>query len=104
MEKLKQLFNRLPNYVKNKYVFTTILLLIWLAFFDSHNLIRQYKLKSEKEKLKEEMLFYKSEIEKDSTALFNLTNNPETQEKFAREKYNMKKDDEDIIIIVESDE
>ncbi|MEJ6734906.1 MAG: septum formation initiator family protein [Flavobacteriales bacterium] len=104
MEKLKQLYHQLPNYIKNRYVILTVLLVVWVAFFDSHNWIRQYKLKAEKESLKEEMLFYKSEIQKDSTALFNLNNNPETQEKFAREKYNMKKDNEDVIIIIESDE
>jgi hypothetical protein len=104
MEKLKQLYHQLPDIVKNKYVFTTVLVLIWIAFFDSHNLIRQYNLMSEKERLIEEMTFYKSEIKKDSTALFNLTNKAETQEKFAREKYFMKKENEDVIIIVESDE
>ena len=104
MERLKLLYHNLPSFIKNRYVLVTVSLVVWLAFFDSHNWIRQYKLASEKQDLIEKMSFYSSEIEKDSTALFNLNNNPETQEKFAREKYYIKKDNEDIIIIIESDE
>ena len=66
-------------------------------FYLFSNTINQIKNVSQEKKIK-------SEIQKDSTALFNLSNNPETQEKFAREKYNMKKDNEDVIIIVESNE
>lgn len=48
--------------------------------------------------------FYKTEIRNDSIALHELTTNPETQEKFAREKYFMKKGNEDVIVIVKEDE
>ena len=48
--------------------------------------------------------FYKTEIRNDSIALHELTTNPETQEKFAREKYFMKKKNEDVIVIVKEDE
>jgi len=54
--------------------------------------------------LKEQKNYYQDEIQKDSIALFDLTNNQETQEKFAREKYLMKKENEDVIVIIDSDE
>ena len=62
------------------------------SFFDSHNLVKQVKLKSEMKELEDKRDFYKTEIRNDSIALHELTTNPETQEKFAREKYFMKKE------------
>ena len=44
---------------------------------------------------------YKEEIEKDSTKIYNLNNNPEEQERFARERFLMKKENEDLFIIRE---
>ena len=77
---------------------------LWVSFFDSQNLVKQSKLKEEIEDLQEKRNFYKTEIQKDSIALHELTTNPKTQEKFAREKYLMKKDNEDLIVIIDEDE
>jgi hypothetical protein len=49
--------------------------------------------------LKEQQEFYKAEIEKDSIKVYNLNNNPEEQERFARERFLMKKDNEDVFIV-----
>ncbi len=101
---LKEYYDKLPPILKNKFVLVTLALLIWVAFFDSNNWIKQARLQSEIDDLKEQKEYYLKEIEKDSIALFDLTNNTETQEKFAREKYLMKKENEDIIVIVKDDE
>ena len=101
---LKEYYDRLPPILKNKFVLVTLALLIWVAFFDSNNWIKQARLQSEIDDLKEQKEYYLKEIEKDSVALFDLTNNTETQEKFAREKYLMKKENEDIIVIIKDDE
>ena len=101
---LKEYYDKLPPILKNKFILVTLILVVWVAFFDSNNWIKQSKLKSEIEDLKKQKNYYRDEIEKDSVALFNLTNNQETQEKFAREKYLMKKENEDIIVIINSDE
>lgn len=101
---LKEYYDKLPPILKNKFVLVTLALLIWVAFFDSNNWIKQARLQSEIDDLKEQKEYYLKEIEKDSIALFDLTNNTETQEKFAREKYLMKKENEDIIVIIKDDE
>jgi hypothetical protein len=54
--------------------------------------------------LEEQKAFYISEIKSDSTELFNLKNDSEEQEKFAREKFKMKKENEDIFIIREKED
>ena len=100
----RQYYNKLPSIVKNKYIIVTISLLVWIAFFDSNNWIKQAGLKSEINELKEQKIYYQTQIKADSVALFDLTNNDETQEKFAREKYYMKKENEDIIIIVKDND
>ena len=100
----KEYYDKLPPILKNKFVLVTLALLIWVAFFDSNNWIKQARLQSEIDDLEEQKEYYIKEIEKDSIALFDLTNNTETQEKFAREKYLMKKENEDIIVIIKDDE
>ena len=99
---LKEYYDKLPLFLRNKFIIVTLLLLIWITFFDSNNWIKQIRLQNEVSNLKEQKNYYIKEIEKDSAALFDLTNNQETQEKFAREKYLMKKENEDIIVIIDS--
>ncbi len=94
------LYQRIPPLLRNKYVLTTLGFIIWLLFFDRHDIISQFKLRKELHKLEEEKAYYVKEIEKDSKNLNELLTNPKTLEKFAREKYLMKKDNEDIFVIV----
>ena len=101
---LKEYYDKLPPILKNKFVLVTVVLLVWVAFFDSNNWIKQLRLQSEINDLEEQKEYYINQIKKDSIALFDLTNNQETQEKFAREKYLMKKENEDVIVIIDSDE
>ena len=101
---LKEYYDKLPPILKNKFILVTLILFVWVAFFDSNNWIKQAKLKSEIKDLKEQKNYYQDEIEKDSVSLFDLTNNQKTQEKFAREKFLMKKENEDVIVIIDSDE
>lgn len=104
MNFLQQYLNKIPAIFKNKYFLVITGILLWMAFFDSHNWIKQYRLSTELEELEEKKAYYQSEIRKDSTALHELTTNPATQEKFAREKYLMKKANEDVIVIIDTDE
>ena len=79
-------------------------MIIWMGFIDSHNWIKQWKLVKKINKLQDDKKYYQEEIYQDSIALHELTTNPKTQEKFAREKYLMKKNNEDIIVILNEDE
>lgn len=56
-------------------------------------------MNNEFKQLKEQQEFYKAEIEKDSIKVYDLNNNPEEQERFARERFLMKKDNEDVFIV-----
>ena len=58
-------------------------------------------MRAELKKLKTQKKFYVDEIKKDKEKLRELRTNPKTLEKFAREKYLMKKENEEIFVIVE---
>lgn len=82
----------------NTYVLVLTLYVIWMAFFDTNSLLIHLELRKEIKKLEQQKEFLKNEITKDKEALKGLST-PEELEKFAREKYYMKKDDEEIFLI-----
>lgn len=94
----------LPKIFKNKYFYTLLAFLVWMLFFDSNNLIYQAKLSSKLNQAENQKQYYLDEIKKDSTSLKELMTNMETLEKFAREKYLMKRDNEEIYLVVREEE
>jgi cell division protein FtsB len=75
--------------------------LVWMIFFDKNDLFSQYQYHQQVSKLKQERDFYLKETTKVRKDLDELTSNPQMLEKFAREKYLMKKDNEDVFVIVQ---
>ncbi|HEY8782938.1 MAG TPA: septum formation initiator family protein [Mucilaginibacter sp.] len=92
---------RLINLFKNKYFLVTMAFVVWMIFFDKNDLFSQYQYHQQVSKLKLERDFYQKETAKVRRDLDELTSNPEMLEKFAREKYLMKKDNEDVFVIVQ---
>lgn len=94
---------KIVNIIRNKYLLTIIGLVVWIVFFDKNDLKTQLKLRDDVKKLQEERNYYAAEIEQITSDISELNTNPKTLEKFAREKYLMKKDNEDIFVIVEEE-
>lgn len=92
---------RIATFIKNKYLLTIIGLTVWVAFFDKNDLKTQFELRKEVRQLEAERNYYAKEISGITADSKELTSNPKTLEKFAREKYYMKRDNEDIFVIVE---
>jgi len=92
--------NRLIPYLKNKYIFTLLLFFLWMLFFDRNDFITRIRLKRQLSHLKSEKEFYQREIEKIEETNRQLFSSDETLEKFAREQYLMKRDNEEIFLIV----
>ncbi len=91
---------RLIDLFKNKYFIVTAAFIVWMLFFDKNDLVSQYEYRKQVNTLKEERDFFTKETEKVSKDLDELTSNPQKLEKFAREKYLMKKENEDVFVIV----
>lgn len=90
---------RIPALLRNKFIVTGAAFVIWLLFLDRNNIFTQYQLYSEVKKQEAQKTFYQKEIKKNRQDQYELLSSPEKLEKFAREKYRMKKDDEDLFIV-----
>ena len=86
---------------KHKYLITIAAFLVIIVFLDENSLIQRAKHQQEINTLNSEITKYRKQFEEDTEKLKDLTNNPEAMEKIAREKYLMKKPNEDIFIFEE---
>ena len=98
-----KIWKRILPFVKNKFILTLIIFITWLLFFDRNNLIDRAKELRHLKQLEKDKKYYIERIDKDSKRLEQLKTNSKNLEKFAREQYLMKKDDEEIFVIVEED-
>ena len=89
------------RYLTNIYVITLIAFSVWMTFFSSNNLLSQRKLRKQLKKYKAEREYYLREIEINRQNIHLLDNDLEHLERIAREKFLMKRDNEDIFIFVE---
>ena len=87
--------------LKNKYYISILIFVVWIAFFDRNDFISQYTYNQKLKQLKRDKEYFLTEIEKDKKNLQELISNSKNLEKFAREKYLMKREDEDIFVLVE---
>ncbi len=97
--KLSELTDRLPTFLKNKYLFTIIVFALWLLFFDRTNVIDWIGEMSKIHSLKTEKAYYEKELKTVSTQLEELNTSNESLEKFARENYYFKAEGEEIFLI-----
>ncbi len=93
------LFSRIPSWLKNKYILTFIAFVLWMIFFDAKDIITQRERSNELHQLQESKAYYTDEIAKERKALEELKSNPAAIEKYAREKYLMKRENEDLFVI-----
>ncbi len=91
------------KYINNKYFYTGLAFVVWLIFFDQESLIDQYRLSNTLKNLENQKTYYQDEIERNEKTIYELENDSTKLEKFAREKYYMKKDNEEIFVIVDED-
>lgn len=94
------MLEKIPPLFKNKYFIAILVFGVWMLFFDRNSMWQRYKLQRTLNRHIQEREYYLSEIEKDSSALHELSSDTQNLIRFAREKYLMKKDDEDIYLII----
>lgn len=93
--------NLLPAWLKNKYFLTAGAFIGWMLFFDPKDSFTQIQLQKELKELQVSKAWYQKEISKESIEIEQLKTNPATIEKYARENYLMKRENENIFIIPE---
>ena len=89
----------IPSWLKNKYLISSVAFLIWMLFFEKNDLFLQLdRLNRSKELTKNEQ-YQSIQITETHKELGFLKTSAQTIEKYARENYMMKKDNEDLFII-----
>lgn len=101
MKKIKELYYKIPPYLRNKYALTLIFFVVWMLFLDKNNMLAQLELSMELSDMEDKKEYYQDQLKEVQQTKEELFTNQATIEKFAREQYMMKKDNEDIFIIVE---
>jgi cell division protein DivIC len=86
--------------LKNKYLVALIVFSVYMLFIDSNNLIRQINMINELSKVDKEREYYLKEIHENKSTTEELLSNPDMLERYAREKFLMKRPDEDIFLII----
>lgn len=85
-------------FFSNIYVIVLTIFVIWMIFFDTNSLLIQLQLRKEIHKLEKQKEYLQKEIAKDKSMIKKLNNDDEL-ERFAREEYYLKKENEEIYII-----
>ena len=91
---------KIPPQLRNKYVITLIIFALWILLLDSNNLISRYGEIKNLKKLRTEKEYLTNKIEEDQKKLRELKTDERSLEKFAREQYRMKKQGEDLYIVL----
>ena len=94
--------NKWVRFLSNKYVLIFLLFLVWMIFFDTNSYFIHKELNDDINALEKSKTFYEEEIKKDK-AFIEKMNDSDEIEKYAREKYFLKRENEDIYIIEHED-
>lgn len=90
---------RVPRWLRNKYLITALGFIAWMLFIDRNDLPTQWKRVKELRTLQQSEKTMDKQITNTKQELELLKTNPSTLEKYAREKYMMKRDNEDLYIV-----
>lgn len=101
MSILLRIGKKITTILFNKYLLVFVTFAVFVTFFDDHNLIHRWETYRKISRLEEELKFYQEEIKATKQKKNELQSSNENLEKFAREHYYLKKENEDIFIIKE---
>jgi cell division protein DivIC len=94
------MWERIPGIIRNFYLLVSAAFLVWMFFFDENDFIRQYEMSKKLSDLEEEKEYFVAKIEEVQKERHELMSNADLLEKFAREKYLMKKPTEDVFLVI----
>ena len=100
---MKFVFKHRPA-LNNKYILTILIFLVWMTFLDRHNFISRFQQQQKLNVAKAKIDYYDEQIQKVKQDTEELFTSHKSIEKFAREKYYMKKPDEDVFVVIGLDD
>jgi cell division protein DivIC len=96
------LLSRIPSWLSNKYILASAFFVVWMLFFDHNDLFVQHSRNAELNDLLSRKDYYQGQIDQTRAELGQMRKSTASLERMAREKYMMKKDDEDLFLLNES--
>lgn len=90
--------NKIFKFFTNIFVLIVLVFAVWMTFFDENSYLVHREFNKEIDELEKTIKFYEDRINEDRTTIKKLQDSLEL-ERFAREKYLMKKKNEDIYLI-----
>src|SRR5271165_5402827 len=93
---VKKIWYAILPLLKNKFTLTMIVFVGWISFFDQNNMIDRIQNMNQLHQLEKDKIYFTNKIKENTTKLNELQTDSKNLEKFAREQYLMKKDNEDI--------
>ena len=97
-----KVLTQLPSWLRNKFFIAFAAFTVWMLFFDERDVFTMRHHRQELRDLQQSKRHYTDKITQEKAELENLKNNPSTLEKYAREKYYMKRDNEDLFLVPEN--
>jgi cell division protein FtsB len=88
-------------YILNRYFLTVVGFAVWMTFFDRNDFLLEHTYRNKLNALRKECAYYDKEIKKNKTTITELFTNSKNLERYARERYFMKRDNEDIFVFVD---
>ncbi|WP_426493182.1 FtsB family cell division protein [Hymenobacter sp. 102] len=94
------IFERVPRFLRSFYFLAGLAFLTWMFLFDANDFVKQYDMYAKYQELNTDKEYYLREIDKVKKERAELLSSPDLLEKFAREKYIMKRPGEDVFVLV----
>jgi len=91
--------SKIPPLLRNKYVITLLVFLLWVTVFDKISLIDWVNSRMEVRRMKAERQYYQQQLKSTIEAVQQLRYNDESLETFAREEYGFHKPNEDVFVV-----
>ena len=94
-----KLLGRTISFLRNKFLLAATAFVVWMLFFDRNDVFTQMERRSELNELRQSKQYFEKQIAESRSFSKDLQFNASAIEKYAREKYLMKRDNEDLFII-----
>lgn len=90
------------KFFTNKYVYLSTFFVVWMVFFDSSSLLEHIRLSMNIGKLEKDKEYYQENLVKIKKELYRVKHDPQSVERIARERFFLKRSNEDIFVVVDS--
>jgi cell division protein FtsB len=94
-----KLIRYIPPFIYNKYFLASSLFVVWMLFFDRNDVFTQLSRKSDLAEIEESKAYFSQKIAEGKKFSSDMRSNADAVEKFVREKYLMKRENEDLFLI-----